>query len=60
MRDSVFCPRQAVDQELLFKGNINVTCLKIDYYNIIYLIIQLLEAIIKWKISDNVNSITME
>lgn len=49
-----------MDQELLFKGNINVTCLKIDYCNIIYLIIQLLEAIIQWKISDNVNSITME
>lgn len=47
MRDSLFSPEQGVGLVLLFKENIIVTWLKIDHNNLIYLITQLLEAIIK-------------
>lgn len=47
MRDSLFSSEQGVGLVLLFKENIIVTWLKIDYNNLIYLITQLLEAIIK-------------
>lgn len=60
IREASFSSRQGVDLELLPKGTVNVTCLKAESNHLIYLNTQLPGVIMKQKISDNVNSTTLE